>query len=115
MIDQFAELAGKKVTVEKRPLTGAQTEAFAAAVRQDDAHLLAVPVSLPSPGFPSFPSFPPLCLKQQSFDVCMLLRPVACCSTRQHEHAGNAVSATQLPFRLLCDVMLHAVSAVGCK
>lgn len=45
MLEQFVDLAGKKVHVEKRPLTGPQTEAFAAAVRQEDVHLLAVPVS----------------------------------------------------------------------
>lgn len=45
MLEQFVDLAGKKVHIEKRPLTGPQTEAFAAAVRQEDAHLLAVPVS----------------------------------------------------------------------
>ena len=39
------ELAGKKVHVEKRSLVGPQIEAFAAAVRQDDVHLLAIPVS----------------------------------------------------------------------
>lgn len=48
MLDQFVDLAGKKVTVEKRPLTGPPTEAFAAAVRQEDVHLLAVPVSAAS-------------------------------------------------------------------
>ena len=45
MLEQFVDLAGKKVHVEKRALTGPQTEAFAAAVRQEDVHLLAVPVS----------------------------------------------------------------------
>ncbi len=45
MLEQFVELAGKKVHVEKRSLVGPQIEAFAAAVRQDDVHLLAIPVS----------------------------------------------------------------------
>ncbi|KAL0038273.1 hypothetical protein WJX77_000069 [Trebouxia sp. C0004] len=44
MLEQFVELAGKKVHVEKRSLVGPQIEAFAAAVRQDDVHLLAIPV-----------------------------------------------------------------------
>lgn len=47
MLEQFVDLAGKKVHVEKRALVGAQLEAFAAAVRQDDVHLLAVAVSPP--------------------------------------------------------------------
>ena len=46
MLEQFADLAGKKVHVEKRSLVGAQLEAFAAAVRQDDVHLLAIAVRL---------------------------------------------------------------------
>ena len=45
MLEQFADLAGKKVHVEKRSLVGAQLEAFGAAVRQDDVHLLAIAVS----------------------------------------------------------------------
>lgn len=45
MLEQFADLAGKKVHVEKRSLVGAQIEAFGAAVRQDDVHLLAIAVS----------------------------------------------------------------------
>ena len=45
MLEQFADLAGKKVHVEKRPLVGTQLEAFAAAVRQDDVHVLAISVS----------------------------------------------------------------------
>lgn len=45
MLEQFVELAGKKVHVEKRSLVGPQIEAFAAAVRQLDVHLLAIPVS----------------------------------------------------------------------
>ncbi|KAL3141324.1 hypothetical protein ABBQ32_004910 [Trebouxia sp. C0010 RCD-2024] len=44
MLEQFADLAGKKVHVEKRSLVGAQLEAFGAAVRQDDVHLLAIAV-----------------------------------------------------------------------
>ena len=44
MLEQFADLAGKKVHVEKRSLVGAQLEAFAAAVRQDDVHVLAISV-----------------------------------------------------------------------
>ena len=47
MLEQFADLAGKKVHVEKRSLVGAQLEAFGAAVRQDDVHLLAIAVSPP--------------------------------------------------------------------
>ena len=46
MLEQFADLAGKKVHVQKRSLVGAQLEAFGAAVRQDDVHLLAVAVSI---------------------------------------------------------------------
>ena len=45
MLEQFADLAGKKVHVEKRSLVGAQLEAFGAAVRQDDVHVLAIAVS----------------------------------------------------------------------
>lgn len=45
MLEQFADLAGKKVHVEKRPLVGTQLEAFGAAVRQDAVHILAVSVS----------------------------------------------------------------------
>lgn len=47
MLEQFADLAGKKVHVEKRSLVGAQLEAFGAAVRQDDVHVLAIAVSTP--------------------------------------------------------------------
>ena len=47
MLEQFADLAGKKVHVEKRSLVGAQLEAFGAAVRQDDVHILAIAVSIP--------------------------------------------------------------------
>ena len=45
MLEQFVDLAGKKVHVEKRSLVGPQIEAFAAAVRQDDVHVLAISVS----------------------------------------------------------------------
>lgn len=46
MLEHFTDLAGNKAYVERRSLVGPQLEAFGAAVRQDDVHVLAVAVSI---------------------------------------------------------------------
>ena len=49
MLEHFTDMAGNKAYVERRSLAGPQLEAFGAAVRQDDVHVLAVAVSTPHP------------------------------------------------------------------
>ena len=106
MLEQFADLAGKKVHVEKRSLVGAQLEAFSAAVRQDDVHILAIAVSttallLQSSNTPPPPPWPCFCIDQPpapsppglllhtstpfpSFCTCPLYSLHTCCLMRVH-------------------------------
>ena len=77
MLEQFVDLAGKKVHVEKRSLVGPQIEAFAAAVRQDDVHVLAVSVSAHN--------MCPLCIKvMKLYSSTMLSQPIRTLLTPSH-------------------------------